>query len=254
MPAPDLVVQLDAWLPQTQCTRCGFPDCRAYAEALATGDTDINRCPPGGDVTLHALAKLLGVTPRPLDPACGAPVPRTRAVIDETRCIGCRKCLDVCPVDAILGARQRMHTVLATECNGCGLCLPPCPVDCIALAPIPASGETVNTPSLMTGRTSTASRASDSAHGPRLGNRSLRCSTSCIHAVVGPIGDRWPEYTLAETEHWRRRIEARRARLTRRQPRKRAHRGSIFPDRDTIRRDIAAALERVRHKREGRRS
>ena len=123
-----------------------------------------------------------------------------RAVIDETRCIGCRKCLDVCPVDAILGARKQMHTVLTVECNGCGLCLPPCPVDCIVLAPIPVSG------------------------------------------------DRWPEYTLAETEHWRRRTEARRARLTRRQPRKRAHRGSIFPDRDTIRRDIAAALERTRKK------
>lgn len=133
----DLVARLDAWLPQTQCTRCGFPRCRAYAEALAAGDTDINRCPPGGEVTLHALAKLLGVVPKPLDPACGAPAPRTRAVIDETRCIGCRKCPDVCPVDAILGARKRMHTVIELECNGCGLCLPPCPVDCIAFVPVP---------------------------------------------------------------------------------------------------------------------
>lgn len=202
----ELVAQLDAWLPQTQCTRCGFPHCRAYAEALAAGDTDINRCPPGGEVTLRALAKLLGVAPKPLDPACGAPVPRTRAVIDETHCIGCRKCLDVCPVDAILGARKRMHTVIESECNGCGLCLPPCPVDCIILAPVPASG------------------------------------------------GRWPEYTLAETERWRRRAEARRARLERRPLRKPARRGSIFPDRDTIRCDITAALERARHKREARRS
>lgn len=202
----ELVAQLDAWLPQTQCTRCGFPNCRAYAEALATGDTDINRCPPGGEVTLHALAKLLGVAPKPLDPACGALAPRTRAVIDETHCIGCRKCLDVCPVDAILGARKRMHTVVESECNGCGLCLPPCPVDCIVLTPVPASG------------------------------------------------GRWPEYTLAETERWRRRAEARRARLERRPLRKPARRGSIFPDRDTIRRDITAALERARHKREARRS
>ncbi len=201
MPAPDLVVQLDAWLPQTQCARCGYPNCRAYAEALTVGDTDINRCPPGGDVTLHALAKLLGVTSKPLDPTCGAPAPRTRAVIDETRCIGCRKCLDVCPVDAILGARKRMHTVIGPECNGCGLCLPPCPVDCIVLVPAPASG------------------------------------------------GHWPEYTFAETGRWRQRAEARRARLTHRQPRKRAHRGSIFPDRDTIRRDIAAALERTKQKR-----
>jgi electron transport complex protein RnfB len=132
----DLVTRLDAWLPQTQCTRCGFPRCRAYAEALAAGDADINRCPPGGEVTLLALAKLLGVIPKPLDPACGAPAPRTRTVIDETRCIGCRKCLDACPVDAILGARKRMHTVIELECNGCGLCLPPCPVDCIVLVPM----------------------------------------------------------------------------------------------------------------------
>ena len=201
MPSPDLVTRLDAWLPQTQCTRCGFPNCRAYAEALAAGDTDINRCPPGGDVTLHALAKLLGVAPKPLDPACGAPTPRTRAVIDETRCIGCRKCLDVCPVDAILGARKRMHTVIEPECNGCGLCLPPCPVDCIVLVPVPASGS------------------------------------------------RWPEYTLAETERWRRRTEARRARRERKPLRKFARRGSIFPDRDTIRRDITAALERTKQKR-----
>ncbi|MBI3570712.1 MAG: RnfABCDGE type electron transport complex subunit B [Gammaproteobacteria bacterium] len=201
MPAPDLVVRLDTWLPQTQCTRCGFPNCRAYAEALAAGDTDINRCPPGGDVTLHALAKLLGIIPEPLDPACGAPASRTRAVIDETRCIGCRKCLDVCPVDAILGAHKRMHTVIDPECNGCGLCLPPCPVDCIVLAPIPASG------------------------------------------------DRWPEYTLVETERWRRRAEARRARLERKLLRKPVRRGSIFPDRDTIRRDITAALERTKQKR-----
>lgn len=197
----DLAARLDAWLPQTQCTRCGFPNCRAYAEALAVGNTDINRCPPGGDVTLHALAKLLGVAPKPIDPACGTSAPRTRAVIDETRCIGCRKCLDVCPVDAILGARQRMHTVIDPECNGCGLCLPPCPVDCIVLVPVPASG------------------------------------------------NRWPEYTLAETERWRRRAEARHARLERRPLRKSARRGSIFPDRDVIRRDITAALERARHKR-----
>lgn len=202
----DLVARLDAWLPQTQCTRCGFPSCRAYAEALAAGDTDINRCPPGGDVTLHALAKLLDVAPKPLDLTCGALAPRTCAVIDETRCIGCRKCLDVCPVDAILGARQRMHTVIEPECNGCGLCLPPCPVDCIVLAPVVVSG------------------------------------------------DRWPEYTLAETERWRQRAESRRARLARKPLRKSARRGSIFPDHDTIRRDIAAALERARHKREARRS
>ena len=127
---------IDAWLPQTQCTRCGYPRCRAYAEAIASGGTDFNQCPPGGDVTIEALARLLGTTPKPLNPAFGQHASRQRAVIDETVCIGCRKCIDVCPVDAILGARKLMHTVLDAECNGCALCLPACPVDCIALVPI----------------------------------------------------------------------------------------------------------------------
>jgi electron transport complex protein RnfB len=128
---------IDAWLPQTQCTRCGYPRCRAYAEAIAAGCADFNQCPPGGDVTVAALAQLLGTTPKPLNPAFGMHTLRQRAVIDEPVCIGCRKCLDVCPVDAIVGARQRMHTVLEAECNGCALCLPACPVDCIALVTVP---------------------------------------------------------------------------------------------------------------------
>jgi len=127
---------IDACLPQTQCTRCGYPRCRAYAEAIAAGAADINQCPPGGDATITALAKLLGSCPKPLNTVFGAPTPRHRAVIDEPACIGCRKCIDVCPVDAILGARKLIHTVLDTECNGCALCLPACPVDCIALAPV----------------------------------------------------------------------------------------------------------------------
>jgi len=127
---------IDAWLPQTQCTRCGYPRCRAYAEAIASGDAEFNQCPPGGDVTIAALARLLGNAPRPLNPAFGPRTPRQRAVIDEPTCIGCRKCLDICPVDAILGARKLMHTVLDAECNGCALCLPACPVDCIALVPV----------------------------------------------------------------------------------------------------------------------
>jgi len=131
---PALVQQLDAWLPQTQCTRCGYPRCLAYAEAMAAGAADINYCPPGGDVTIRALAGLLGRPVRALDPARGTYLTRQRALIDEQVCIGCRKCIDVCPVDAILGARKLMHTVLADECNGCALCLPVCPVDCIQLA------------------------------------------------------------------------------------------------------------------------
>jgi electron transport complex protein RnfB len=124
---------IDACLPQTQCTRCGYPRCRAYAEALAAGTADLNRCPPGSAPTIAALAQLLQRPALALDPACGFHEPRTRARIDEALCIGCRKCIDVCPVDAILGARKWMHTVLAAECNGCALCLPACPVDCIAL-------------------------------------------------------------------------------------------------------------------------
>lgn len=130
-----LVDQIDAWLPQTQCTRCGYPRCRAYAEAIARGEADINQCPPGNDVTIQNLARLLNVPAKPLNEAFGIHEPRKRAVIDESRCIGCRKCLVVCPVDAIVGARRWMHTVIASACNGCELCLPPCPVDCIELVP-----------------------------------------------------------------------------------------------------------------------
>jgi electron transport complex protein RnfB len=135
-PVNTLSDRIDAWLPQTQCTRCGYPRCRDYADAVADGRADINRCPPGGEITLRALADLLGTPTKPLDPECGAHQPRQLAVIDESVCIGCRKCIVACPVDAIVGAPKLMHTVIASECNGCGLCVPPCPVDCIDLPPI----------------------------------------------------------------------------------------------------------------------
>ncbi len=128
-----LIDQIDACLPQTQCTQCGYPRCRPYAEAIARGEADINRCPPGGEVTIGALARLLKIAPKPLDPACGAPAPRRVAVIDEARCIGCTLCIQACPVDAILGAAKLMHTVIREQCTGCGLCVLPCPVDCIAM-------------------------------------------------------------------------------------------------------------------------
>lgn len=137
---PTLVDDLDACLPQTQCTRCGYPRCRAYAQALAGGEADINQCPPGGKPTIDALAARLGIPPKPLDPAYGETAPRLLARIDEPLCIGCRKCIDACPVDAILGAPKQMHTVIAHECSGCTLCVPVCPVDCIALLPSPAAG------------------------------------------------------------------------------------------------------------------
>lgn len=196
--------RIDACLPQTQCTRCGYPRCRDYAAALAAGDADLNRCPPGGTATIEALAALLVRESKPLDPDCGAHEPRTRAVIEEMHCIGCRKCIDACPVDAIVGAPKLMHTVIAAECNGCALCLPPCPVDCIVLVPMPGVPD----------------------------------STSL-----------WPEYPLHETQRWRQRTHARLARRQRAKPRPPARQQSLTEERERIRAEITAAVERVRKRR-----
>ena len=205
---------IDALLPQTQCTQCGYPRCRAYAEAVAGGEADINRCPPGNEATIRALAELLHVAPKPLDPHFGPHRPRARAVIEESACIGCRKCIDVCPVDAILGARKLMHTVIAGECTGCELCLPPCPVDCIVMVPVLPAADT------------------------------------------GP----WPEYARSEAAHWRARTERRLQRLARHEQTSRGKSPANLPspdgttlplpdDRERIRADIRAAVERVRKKR-----
>ena len=137
--ASSLADRLEDALPQTQCTRCGYADCRAYAEAIAEGVADVNRCPPGGAEGVLRLARLAGRTALPLDPDCGVEAARAVAVIDESACIGCALCLKACPVDAIVGAAKRMHTVIEALCTGCELCLPVCPVDCIAM--IGASGE-----------------------------------------------------------------------------------------------------------------
>jgi electron transport complex protein RnfB len=131
-----LAAALDAALPQTQCTRGGDPACRAYAEAMAAGEADINRCPPGGAEGMRRLAALTGRAPRPLDEACGREGPRALAVIDEAWCIGCTLCIKACPVDCIVGAPKRMHTVVDPQCTGCELCVPACPVDCIAMVPV----------------------------------------------------------------------------------------------------------------------
>ncbi len=132
---PTLAERIDAVLPQTQCTRCGFVACRPYADALASGATALDRCPPGGDALIATLSLLTGRTAKPLDPACGEAGPLQVAVIDESRCIGCTLCIAACPVDAILGAQKRMHAVLPSLCSGCDLCVVPCPVDCIAMVP-----------------------------------------------------------------------------------------------------------------------
>ena len=131
-----LAQRIDALLPQTQCTQCGYDGCRPYSEAIAAGEADINQCPPGGDVGVEMLAALLAREPKPLNPANGLYRPPQVAVIDEETCIGCTKCIQACPVDAIVGASKRRHTVIASWCTGCELCLPPCPVDCIALLPV----------------------------------------------------------------------------------------------------------------------
>ena len=126
-----LVDEVDRLLPQTQCAQCGYPGCRPYAQAIIDGDAEINLCPPGGDDTVRRLASLLGREPLPL--AELPPESRVVAVIDEAVCIGCTHCRAACPVDAIVGAHQLMHTVIASECTGCELCIAPCPVDCISL-------------------------------------------------------------------------------------------------------------------------
>jgi len=155
---------IDALLPQTQCTRCGFPGCRPYAAAIAAGAAAINQCPPGGAATIAALARLCGLEVLPLDPAFGVEAAPPVALIDEAACIGCAKCLPPCPVDAILGAARQMHTVLPSLCTGCELCVAPCPVDCIRM--VPRSGQDASGPS------AAANRARYHAHESRLARRS----------------------------------------------------------------------------------
>jgi len=131
-----LVDKIDALLPQTQCGQCGYPGCKPYATAIANEDVPINRCPPGGETTIQALADLLDKEFIPLDDEVGEEKPKEVAVIREAECIGCTLCIQACPVDAILGAAKQMHTVIESECTGCELCVPPCPVDCIDMVAI----------------------------------------------------------------------------------------------------------------------
>lgn len=137
-----LVEQLDAILPQTQCGQCGYPGCKPYAEAIAKGDT-INKCPPGGEPTMLKIAELMAVEPQPLNETA-VQKEKTVAYIHEDQCIGCTKCIQACPVDAIVGARKLMHTVITKDCTGCDLCVAPCPVDCIEMKPIPTTTKNWN--------------------------------------------------------------------------------------------------------------
>jgi electron transport complex protein RnfB len=161
---------IDALLPQTQCTRCGYEGCRPYAQAIAAGEAPINQCPPGGAATIEALARLLGRAPIPLNPANGIEGPPLVALIDEEACIGCARCLPPCPVDAIIGARRQMHTVVLSLCNGCELCIAPCPVDCISMVPRAAVPEAPREPS------AAQNRARYAAHGARLTSRAAERS------------------------------------------------------------------------------
>jgi len=159
MPTAD---DIDALLPQTQCTRCGYGGCRPYAQAIAAGEVPINQCPPGGAATIEALAALLGRAVLPLNPANGAEGPTLVAQIDEEACIGCAKCLPPCPVDAIIGAHRQMHTVVLALCTGCELCAAPCPVDCITMVPRAALPNAAPAPG------AAENRARYAAHGARL--------------------------------------------------------------------------------------
>ncbi|OUL59595.1 electron transport complex subunit RsxB [Pseudoalteromonas ulvae] len=135
-----IVEQIDAILPQTQCGQCGYPGCRPYAEAIANGD-EVNKCPPGGEATVKELADLMGVEAKPLAGGEAKEPIKTVAYIREDECIGCTKCIQACPVDAIIGATRQMHTVLIDECTGCDLCVEPCPVDCIDMLPVKTTSQ-----------------------------------------------------------------------------------------------------------------
>ena len=165
-----LVERIDALLPQTQCRRCGYEGCRPYAEAIAAGEAGIDRCPPGGDACVAALARVLGRKDvPPLDRSRGVAGPLKLARIDEELCIGCRLCIDACPVDAIMGAPKRMHGVLASLCSGCELCIAPCPVDCIDM--IDAGRE-------WTHADARAARARYDARSQRLAKEALRTAAT----------------------------------------------------------------------------
>jgi electron transport complex protein RnfB len=156
---------IDALLPQTQCTRCGYAGCSPYAQAIVRGEAEINQCPPGGAATIAQLARALGREVLPLNPSNGVEQPALVAQIDEARCIGCVKCLSPCPVDAIVGAKQLTHTVVSQLCTGCELCVAPCPVDCIVMIPRSALRDASDAPD------AAHNRARFTAHTQRLARR-----------------------------------------------------------------------------------
>lgn len=178
---------IDALLPQTQCTRCGYAGCRPYADALSAGAAEINQCPPGGTATIGALAALLARAPLPLNPANGVEGPDLVAQIDEEACIGCARCLPPCPVDAIVGAVRQMHTVVLALCTGCELCVAPCPVDCIAMVPRADLADAPYAPAPADNRARFL--AHEARHARHAGERAALLSERKQAAGLGPLSE-----------------------------------------------------------------
>jgi electron transport complex protein RnfB len=180
-----LADRIDALLPQTQCEQCGYHGCRPYAEAIARGEAQINQCPPGGAAGIEKLAALLNTPVLPLDPAHGTEKPRMLARIVEADCIGCTKCIQACPVDAIVGAAKLMHTVIADDCTGCELCVPACPVDCIVLLPMPAAQ--IDPAHADAAREHFQRRESRLSHQHAERERELAARKAAVDAAAGPV-------------------------------------------------------------------
>jgi electron transport complex protein RnfB len=180
-----LADRIDALLPQTQCEQCGYHGCGPYAEAIARGEAQINQCPPGGAAGIEKLAALLNTPVLPLDPAHGTEKPRTLARIVEADCIGCTKCIQACPVDAIVGAAKLMHTVIADDCTGCELCVPACPVDCIVLLPMPAAQ--IDQAHADAAREHFQRRESRLSHQHAERERELAARKAAVDAAAGPV-------------------------------------------------------------------
>ena len=214
-PQPDnqtLVESIDRRLPQTQCTQCDYPGCLDYARAIAAGEADINQCPPGGDISIHALARLLGREALPLNPENGVHRPLQLAFIREADCIGCKLCIKACPVDCIVGAVKLMHTVVAADCSGCELCLPVCPTDCIVLV---------------------APAAADDEHGGKSDSKSNgKPDAPSI----------WPAFSATQVEKSRRRARHKRRRLTAQEHERARQKGDRRQS--ALREEILAAVKR----------